>query len=182
MQLDYLDGFSETLTKLNATRGKYAVTGNHEAIAGVEKARDFTERAGFTLLSNRGITLDHLINIVGVDDPAVQGRLQTPADQEQKLLEQFSADEFTLFLKHQPVVASETRGMFDLQLSGHTHGGQIFPFTILTKLFYPVPSGLSQIGTESWLYVSKGAGTWGPPVRVLAKPEVSVFYLEPEKP
>jgi len=181
MQLDHLDGFSTTIAKLTARLGKYAVYGNHEAFAGLEESKVFTEQAGFTLLSNRGISVDHLINIVGVDDPAVSGKLQTSGEQEKILLERFSPDIFTLFLKHQPVVAPETRGMFDLQLSGHTHGGQIFPFSLLTKIFYPSPFGLSQIGTESWLYVSKGTGTWGPPMRVFAKPEVSVFYLEPQK-
>jgi len=180
MQLDYLDGFSSTLAKLNAKRGKYAVFGNHEAYAGIEKSKALTERAGFTFLSNGGVTLDHLINIVGIDDPAVAGKLQTSGEQEKQILEIFSPDIFTVLLKHQPVAAPETRGMFNLQLSGHTHGGQIFPFSLLTKLFYPAPFGLSQIGPQSWLYVSKGTGTWGPPMRVLAKPEISVFYLEPK--
>lgn len=181
MQLDYLDGFSTTLDALKAKLGKYAVYGNHEAFAGIEKSRAFTERAGFTLLSNSGVTLGHLINIVGIDDPAVQGKLQTSGEKEIKLLDSFPTKLFTLFLKHQPVVTPETRGMFDLQLSGHTHGGQIFPFSLLTRLFYRTPFGLSKIGTDSWLYVSKGTGTWGPPIRVLAKPEVSVFYLVPKK-
>jgi predicted MPP superfamily phosphohydrolase len=181
MQLDYLDGFSSILAKLTAKDGKFTVYGNHEAIAGLEKSRAFIERAGFTLLSNNGIKLDHLINIVGIDDPAVYGEFNTSGEQEEKILGEFSPGLFTLLLKHQPVVAPETRGMFDLQLSGHTHGGQIFPFTLLTKFFYHAPFGLSKIGTESWLYVSKGAGTWGPPMRVLAKPEVSVFYLKPKR-
>ena len=181
MQVNYLDGFSSTLAKLTASRGKYAVYGNHEAYAGIDKSTKFTERAGFTLLSNRGVTLDHIVNIVGIDDPAVRGKLTSSGDNEKQLLENFSPDLFTVLLKHQPTIAPETRGMFDLQLSGHTHGGQIFPFSLLTKIFYPAPFGLSQIESESWLYVSKGTGTWGPPIRVLAKPEVSVFYLVPKK-
>jgi len=181
MQLDYLDGFSSALAKLNARHGKYAVYGNHESLAGLEKSRAFTKQAGFTILSNRGITVDQLINIVGIDDPTMGRKTKISAEQEKKLLEIFSPRLFTIYLKHQPVVSSTTRGLFDLQLSGHTHGGQIFPFSLLTKFFYRAPFGMSQIGTESWLYVSKGTGTWGPQMRVLAKPEVSVFYLVPKE-
>jgi len=180
MQLDYLDEFSSTLAKLTAILGKYAVYGNHEIYAGIAKSTAFTGQAGFVLLSNRGVTLDHIINIVGIDDPAEQEKLQTSGGQEKQILENLPSNLFTVLLKHQPVIAQNTQVMFDLQLSGHTHGGQIFPFSLLTRLIYSAPFGLSQIGPESWLYVSKGAGTWGPPMRVFAKPEVSVFYLQPK--
>jgi predicted MPP superfamily phosphohydrolase len=179
MQSEYLDGFSAALAQLRAPLGKFAVYGNHEVYAGIERARAFTERAGFTVLSNQGVTLEHAINVVGIDDPAVQGKFKVSGVQEKRLLEQFPRELFTLLLKHQPVVVSETRSMVDLQLSGHTHGGQIFPFNLLVKVFYHTPFGLSQTGPASWLYVSKGTGTWGPPMRVLADPEISVFYLRP---
>jgi len=180
MEIDSLNGFSDMLANLKARLGKFAVYGNHEAIAGLEQSKAFTERAGFTILSNQGATLDQRINVVGIDDPAVNGSLQSPAEREKQLLKNVSTDLFTLYLKHQPVLAPQTRGLFDLQLSGHTHGGQIFPFSLLTKLFYHAPFGLSPVGAESWLYVSKGTGTWGPPMRVLANPELSVFYLQPK--
>jgi uncharacterized protein len=79
-------------------------------------------------------------------------------------------------------VERESRGLFDLQLSGHVHKGQIFPFNMVTHLVYPVKMGLSGEGTGSLLYVSRGSGTWGPPLRVLAPPEVTVIDLVPSLP
>jgi predicted MPP superfamily phosphohydrolase len=69
---------------------------------------------------------------------------------------------------------------FDLQLSGHTHGGQIFPFNWLTRLAYPAGTGLSKVGDHTWLYVSRGTGTWGPPIRFLAPSELTVIELRGE--
>ena len=180
MQSEHLDGFSTTLAQLRARLGKYAVYGNHEAYAGIDRSRGFTERSGFEVLSNQGVTLGQGIDIIGVDDPAVQGKIQPTGEEEKKLLEESPPSLYTLLLKHQPVVSPESLGRFDLQLSGHTHGGQIFPFTILVNLVYKAPAGLSKAGPSSWLYVSNGTGTWGPPMRVLARPEISVFYLQPE--
>lgn len=180
MQLDYLDGYSNILAGIKAKMGKYAVYGNHEVFAGLEKSKIFIEKSGFTLLSNEGITVDQIINIAGIDDPAASGKLLETGGEEKQILEKLAPDIFTLLLKHQPRVASDSRLKFDLQLSGHTHGGQIFPFSLLTKIAYPLPFGLSQTGPNSWLYVSKGTGTWGPPMRVFAKPEITVFYLAPE--
>ena len=179
MQADHLDGISVTLANLRADLGKFAVFGNHEAFGGINEARDFTARAGFRVLSNQGITIDHTITIVGVDDPAVERRFKSDEVQENLILRKFPSDLFTVLLKHQPVVAPQSSSLFDLQLSGHTHGGQIFPFNLLVKIFYHTPFGLSKTGPTSWLYVSKGSGTWGPPLRVLAEPEITVFYLRP---
>ena len=181
MQLDHLENLIAQMARLNARLGKYAVYGNHEVLAGMEQAREFTERAGFVLLSNAGKTVNGTINIVGVDDPAVEGRIQYSSVDEINLLKNYSNGLFNLLLKHQPVVEEQSVGYFDLQLSGHIHGGQIFPFGFLTWLVYQVPPGLSQVGPDSWLYVSRGTGTWGPPIRVLAPPEITVIDLIPVK-
>ena len=181
MQADHLDGISTTLLKLQASLGKFAVYGNHEAFGGLDKAREFTSRAGFKILSNQGITIDHTITIVGIDDPAVHRRFKTKGDVEKQILEKFPANRYTVLLKHQPIVDPASSSLFDLQLSGHTHGGQIFPFGLLVRIFYHAPYGLSRAGPASWLYVSNGAGTWGPPMRLFAEPEISIFHLLPEK-
>jgi predicted MPP superfamily phosphohydrolase len=78
-------------------------------------------------------------------------------------------------------VAQTSRGKFDLQLSGHVHKGQIFPFNILTWLAYPIRTGLTDLGSGSRIYVSRGTGVWGPPIRFLAPPEVAVFDLISEQ-
>jgi predicted MPP superfamily phosphohydrolase len=182
MQSDHLDGFSTRLARLSARLGKYAVYGNHEAFAGIDASRAFIERAGFTLLSNSGVTLANSINLLGVDDPGIESRITTSSVNEAALLARFRNGLFTVLLKHQPVVAKESRGLFDLQLSGHTHGGQIFPFRFLTRLVYHAPFGLSEVVPDNWLYVSRGAGTWGPPMRVLAAPEITLIELRPAPP
>jgi uncharacterized protein len=68
-------------------------------------------------------------------------------------------------------------GLFDLQLSGHVHRGQIFPFSIVTGLYYKTQSGLNNLPGNSMLYVSRGSGTWGPPIRFLSPPEITVIDL-----
>ena len=68
-------------------------------------------------------------------------------------------------------------GKVDLQLSGHTHNGQIFPFTFITSLFYPYCTGLFEVGPDSYLYVTRGTGTWGPPIRFLTFPKIVVIDL-----
>jgi hypothetical protein len=96
---------------------------------------------------------------------------------EKEILSPLPAVTFTLLLKHRPIISKESIGLFDLQLSGHTHKGQIFPFSLVTRLYYPIHSGLLELVNGSHLYVSRGAGTWGPPIRFLSPPEVTVIDL-----
>jgi len=177
-QVEQLNRFGELMSGISARYGKYAILGNHEALAGVTESRKFIERAGFTLLSNNGVTIVNTVNLIGVDDPAVNGNLQKQSDiDEATLLKPYDNGRFTILLKHQPVVDQKSGELFDLQLSGHTHGGQIFPFNLLVHLFYKAPFGLTTLDNNSWLYVSRGTGTWGPPMRVLARPEITLYSL-----
>lgn len=170
-----LNGLSNMLKDINPRVGKYAITGNHEFYSGLEQAKCFIRDSGFTLL--RGESVSGIINIAGVDDPAGESLGLSRKVSEKDLLSGLPKDKFTLFLKHRPLIDQGAVGLFDLQLSGHVHKGQIFPFTIFTWLYYPVQSGFVHIGDSSYLYVSRGAGTWGPPIRVLAPPEVAVIDL-----
>jgi hypothetical protein len=86
-------------------------------------------------------------------------------------------DKFTLILYHRPVIAKDSLGAFDLQLSGHTHKGQIFPFSLVTGLIFSMQAGYFNLPNNSALYVSRGTGTWGPPIRFLAPPEITLFDL-----
>ena len=174
---DLVDGQSDGIASCAAmirdipTRyGKYAVTGNHEYYAGLEYSISFTEKAGFKMLHGEGIDIDGIINIAGVDD--MGGDIS-----EKDLLSALDRKKFTLFLKHRPLPDLDALGYFDLQTSGHTHKGQIFPFSLLTRLQYPVSAGLLKIEPHAYLYVSRGSGTWGPPIRFLAPPEVTIFEL-----
>jgi predicted MPP superfamily phosphohydrolase len=152
--------------------GKYAVTGNHEYYAGLTQALEAIDRSGFRILRGEAVTAEKVLNIVGVDDPTGG----VPID-EAELLASWRNGLFTLFLKHRPQVSDKSRGLFDLQLSGHTHLGQIFPFRFLTGMVYPMQNGLYDLGGGSFLYASRGTGTWGPPIRVLSPPEIGIIEL-----
>ena len=176
-QMDDLEALTDMFQNIPTKYGKFAITGNHEFYAGLDRALAFTEKAGFTMLRGEGITVSNLLNVAGVDDPARKRYGQDRAASEKALLEKMPREKFTLFLKHQPVINSESLGMFDLQLSGHTHKGQIFPFNLITKLYYPIHTGISKLNGNALLYVSRGSGTWGPPFRFLSPPEVTVIDI-----
>lgn len=155
--------------------GKYAVMGNHEFYLGVDKAVEFTQKAGFRMLRNEGVAIGDLVNIAGVDDPAAKQFGLEANITEEEILRKFSSKKLTILLKHQPTISEKSLGMFDLQLSGHLHKGQIFPFSLLISFFFPYLDGLFNIEGDSYLYVSRGTGTWGPPIRFLAPPEITVI-------
>ena len=179
-QIDNLSGLAELIQEIKPRYGKYAITGNHEYYAGLKQALSFTQRAGFTLLRGKGLTVDGIINIAGVDD--IQGRQfnNYVSITEKELLNNMPQDKFTLLLKHRPMVNESSLGLFDLQLSGHTHKGQIFPFSIVTWLYFPVHAGCLTPVDGCHLYVSRGSGTWGPPIRFLSPPEVTVIEIVKE--
>ena len=168
---------TEVLSALKPRLGKFAVIGNHECYAGLAPSLAFMERCGFIVLRNRAVTVPGL-RIVGVDDP-VAGRPGESARNEARVLRGLSDGVFTVLLKHRPEVLPGAETRFDLQLSGHTHKGQIFPFGFLTRLYYPAHDGLFRLARASYLYVSRGTGAWGPPFRLLAPPEITLFRVGP---
>ncbi len=171
-QIDHLEELSELWRQLTPPLGKFAVTGNHEYYAGLDQALSYLERSGFTVLRNEAVTLAGRLTLAGVDDPA--GR-QNP--DELPALQGARRELFTLLLKHRPRFNPRAEGLFDLQLSGHAHRGQVFPFNLLTALEYPMQDGLYQLPGGGRLYASRGTGTWGPPMRVLSPPEVTLFEI-----
>ncbi|MBZ0155531.1 MAG: metallophosphoesterase [Alphaproteobacteria bacterium] len=179
-QIARLNGLAALLQEIRAPRGKFAVPGNHEYYAGIDQALAFTREAGFTIL--RGDAVTGVITLAGVDDPAAEAFGLFRDVPEKELLSALPREKFTVLLKHRPFVDRNAVGLFDLQLSGHTHKGQIFPFSLLTGAYYALKAGTIQAGYaelpgNSWLYVSRGAGTWGPPLRFLAPPEVTIIEL-----
>lgn len=180
-QLDGVTGLAQLFRQIRPRYGKYAVTGNHEFYAGLNSSLRLTEEAGFRVLRNDAVQVAQGVVLAGVDDPAVSrgGAADVGAEGERALLERVPRTGFTILLKHRPVIDPKSLGMFDLQLSGHVHKGQIFPFNLITYLFYPVRAGFSGYPQGSSLYVSRGTGTWGPPIRFLAPPEVTVIELLP---
>lgn len=172
------DPLAASLASVPAPGGKFAVTGNHEVYAGLPQALAFTRAAGFTILRNRSITLKSGITISGVDDRAAVA----DSGKETALLDSAPHDSFHLLLKHRPEILPGSDGRFDLQLSGHVHGGQIFPFNLLVKLRYKIPCGTTTTPAGSNIHVSRGTGTWGPPMRLFAPPEVTIIDVVPAQP
>lgn len=161
--------------------GKFAVLGNHENYSGLEDSLAFYRRAGFRLLRAERELVDGRIWICGVDDPAAARRGGEAHLDEDRALPPPEREKFAVLLKHRPEPREESLGRFDLQLSGHTHGGQIFPFVVVTRAFHRYVSGLYELGGGAQLYVSRGTGAWGPPLRLLAPPEVTLVTIKPEK-
>jgi len=172
-----LSKLSDLLRKIDPAYGKFAVTGNHEFYAGLAQSLDFTRKAGFAVLRGERADVGGFVTVAGVDDPTGRIYRSREGAPEKELLEESHGDRFTLLLKHQPVVLKGSTALFDLQLSGHTHKGQMFPFTLLTRLAFTFNSGLYQLTDGAMLYVSRGAGTWGPPMRLMAPPEITIIDL-----
>jgi predicted MPP superfamily phosphohydrolase len=166
---------------ISVPMGKFAVTGNHEYYFGIERASAFIKEAGFTLLNGQSVPTGNHIVATGIDDPA-GGHSGKNKLAESQLSAALPKDKFAVLLKHRPVIDPAAKGQFNLQLSGHTHQGQIFPFGLLIRLLYSMDHGLHRIAADSWIYVSRGTGTWGPPLRILAPPEITVIDVVPAAP
>jgi len=178
---DLLDGELDNIMEdaarfagIKTPYGKFAILGNHEYYAGLKQSIAFTEAAGFRLLRDDAIQAAG-ITIFGEDDmTSRRAGLSKKGEEFKKALAE-KREGFVLLLKHQPYIDREAN--FNLQLSGHTHGGQLFPFGIVTRLYFPKNYGLHELAQNKLLYVSRGAGTWGPPVRVFAPPEITIIDL-----
>jgi uncharacterized protein len=181
---DLLDGDSDSLKgaasmfrEIVPRYGKFAITGNHEFYAGIQNFTRFAEDAGFRVIRGEGVSIEGVINVAGVDDIAGKPFHLYGGVEERTLLKSLPGSRFTLLLKHRPVVDPMAVGSFDLQLSGHTHKGQIFPFNYVVKRFFPFIAGQFDLGNGSALYVSRGTGTWGPPIRFLSPPEITLVEI-----
>ncbi|MCA1780662.1 MAG: metallophosphoesterase [Dermatophilaceae bacterium] len=191
---DLTDGTTEQfgevldpLADLDARDGVYAVTGNHEYYAGDAAGWvDRWERLGIRPLLNEAVNVlagGATLHIAGISDPtgAEASFAGDPglAPDLDAALGLSRPGEMTILVSHQPGAADDPvvrEAGVDLVVSGHTHGGQIWPFTLLVPLANPTTAGLDEIGGAT-AYTSRGAGTWGPPTRVLVPPEVSLLTL-----
>ncbi|MCV7191744.1 metallophosphoesterase [Mycolicibacterium brumae] len=172
---------AEPLRNLRSADGVYFVTGNHEYyVDDTPEWIDELSQLGVRTLANANTTIrrgDASFNLAGVTD-IVGERLSQPPDFD-RAMEGADDSVPTVLLAHQPVQVREAaeHGV-DLQLSGHTHGGQMWPFHYAVLSQQPALAGLSTIDGVQ-LYISRGAGFWGPPVRVGAPPDVSLLVLQP---
>ncbi|GLZ76761.1 metallophosphatase [Actinorhabdospora filicis] len=161
-------------------RPSYFVTGNHEYFTrgGPQQWVDELERLGVRCLRNERVEITHgggVFDLAGIND--LGGRAFAEPPDLSRALDGRVPDRAVVLLAHQPVQVGDAAGHgVDLQLSGHTHGGQLWPFGAVVKAQQGAVAGLSEVdGTQ--LFVTRGAGYWGPPVRVGAPPEITVVEL-----
>ncbi|MFJ7127805.1 metallophosphoesterase [Streptomyces sp. NPDC098101] len=166
---------AEPLARLRARHGSFFVTGNHEYFSGADAWVDHVRELGLRPLRNERLEIAAGFDLAGVDDVAGESEGQGP-DFGRALGDRDRARAAVL-LAHQPIVVHDAvRHGVDLQLSGHTHGGQLWPGEYLADLANPTVAGLERYG-DTQLYVSRGAGAWGPPVRVGAPSDITVVEL-----
>ncbi|MBZ3907528.1 metallophosphoesterase [Streptomyces griseiscabiei] len=162
------------LAGLKARHGSFFVTGNHEYISGAEQWVEEVRRLGLTPLENARRELPYL-DLAGVNDIAGEDEGQGPDFA--KALGDRDTSRAVVLMAHQPVqIHDAVEHGVDLQLSGHTHGGQMWPMTYVAQAANPTLAGLERYG-DTQLYVTRGAGAWGPPVRVGAPSDITVVEL-----
>ncbi|PIE34483.1 hypothetical protein CSA56_07635 [candidate division KSB3 bacterium] len=160
--------------KLNAA--SFFIWGNHDQFLKAGEVENMLGSTPITMLKNETSLYHDSLQIIGLD------YMEREPDYDVKpILTSLAPDEryFTMLLSHAPIDFSELEGYaIDLELAGHTHSGQIFPFHFLVKTRYKLLRGLYKSGNQS-IYVSSGTGTWGPPMRLGTSSEIAVFYLSP---
>ncbi|MCX6158094.1 MAG: metallophosphoesterase [Ignavibacteriae bacterium] len=162
----------EHLLNLKAKYGVFAITGNHEFIGGVGPAVKYLQEHNITVLRDTSVLVNNQFYLIGRDDREIDrfsGKQRKPLDE---LMKEVDNKYPVIVLNHQPTKLDELVGKgIDLSISGHTHHGQFFPNNLITKMIYEVSRGLiNKSGT--WVFVSTGLGTWGPPIRIGNHPEI----------
>jgi predicted MPP superfamily phosphohydrolase len=168
------------LRNLYAPYGKFFVTGNHEYYAGVEEWVEEIDRLGFTVLINSHRTLTHRnanFVLAGVTDYGGGHFHRSHISNPNRAIDGAGAENVKILLAHQPrSIFAAAKAGFDLQISGHTHGGQYMPWNILIELYQPFTKGLHRY-ENTWIYVNSGTGYWGPPMRLGVPSEITLFTL-----
>jgi uncharacterized protein len=169
-----LAGAVAPLAQLRARHGAFFVTGNHEYYSGADQWVEHVRALGLHVLANERVELPGF-DLAGVND--LQGRSTGEGPDFGRALGDRDRTRAAVLLAHQPVVVDDAVAWgVDLQLSGHTHGGQVWPGDLVARLANPTVAGLDRFG-DTQLYVTRGVGAWGPPVRVGAPPDVTVIQL-----
>ena len=178
--VEELGSAAAPLADLAPREGSFFVTGNHEYFVDPDGWIRELDRLGVHTLRNEGTTITRgtaSFDLAGVTD--VNGRSRDDGPDFDRALADRTSDSPVVLMAHQPVQVSDAASHgVDLQLSGHTHGGQMYPFHHIVALAQPSLAGLTKVD-DTWLYVTRGAGFWGPPVRVGAPPDISLIELQP---
>lgn len=172
---------TQDLSRLKSTEGTFYVTGNHEYYWGVHKLLEQIHKTGAKILMNQNVLVRRgtaQIAIAGVPDISTNsgmapGQSSNPA----RSVEGLPSDTIKILLAHQPVSYRDAvKAGIHLQLSGHTHGGQFFPWSLIVRLFQHYNKGLIK-HENMWIYVNRGTATWGPRIRFGIPPEITLLTL-----
>ncbi len=172
--LSRTDELVSKLKNINAPH-KFFIAGNHEWYNGFKQSTEFLQNLGYTFLENSGQFVQN-VYIAGIPDMTTSSK----SVRLDEAFKQSSESDYRVLLSHTPADFKSANN-FDLELAGHTHGGQIFPFHILTKMYNRYLSGLYDMDNNARLYISRGSGQWGPQMRFLAPSEITVIQLMPQK-
>ncbi len=161
-----------SLSDIISKNGVYAITGNHEYINGIDSAVAFIESYGIKMLRDSSTFIMNSFNLVGREDRAKKQFTGKPRKSLEEIMESVDKNYPVILMDHTPFGLDDAeKNNVALQLSGHTHHGQMFPANLITKMIYEVSWGYLKKGNTQY-YVSSGAGTWGPPVRTGSDSEI----------
>jgi hypothetical protein len=168
-----------SLKKISSRYGTYAITGNHEYIGGMAAAVAYLEDHGIVVLRDKAVLIGNEVYVVGRDDRDAERFLGVQRKNLDELLRGIDASKPVILLDHQPfsLAAVADDGRVDIQFSGHTHHGQLWPFSFITNAVYELSWGYKKIGNTNF-YVLSGWGTWGPPIRTGNTPELVHLTLK----
>jgi predicted MPP superfamily phosphohydrolase len=171
---------TEPLARLVSRHGTYVVTGNHEYYSGAHAWIRELRRLGTNVLINEHVVLDHdgaTVAVAGVTDYSAHYFDPSHKSDPHAAGAGAPANAVKVLLAHQPRSApGAARAGYDLQLSGHTHGGQFWPWNLFVQLQQPFTAGLNRLG-RMWIYTNRGTGYWGPPMRFGIPSEISLLRL-----
>ncbi len=168
----------EELIRLKSKYGVYAITGNHEYIGGVEDAYKYLVAHGVNVLRDEKIKIDKAFYVVGREDRSIRQFAGKQRKELKDLLSSVDKSFPVILMDHQPFELNEAlENNIDLQLSGHTHYGQLWPINFIIEKIYDLSWGYGINGNTHY-YVSCGVGGWGPPVRTGSRPEIINFKIK----
>ncbi|MFC2134002.1 metallophosphoesterase [Bacteroidota bacterium] len=172
------DNICEELMRLKSKYGVYAVTGNHEYIGGVRAAVEYLGKNKINIISDTSVTIDNKFILVGREDRAISQFTEGKRIPLNKIMMNVDTALPVILMDHQPFGLNEAEANgIDLQLSGHTHHGQLWPLNFITSKIYELSWGYMQKGNTHY-YVSCGVGGWGPPIRTVSRPEIVEINLK----